>query len=313
MNLRTRFLKYRQAYVDLWTTMEIRPQFEGVIKSAAQNILDNKSRYQAVEAQTNVPWWMIGLIHKMEANCSFSKHLHNGDSLNKRTWRVPAGRPRGGRPPFTWEESAVDALIYDGLHKVGADGDGWDLESVAFYLEKFNGFGYRPRGIQSPYLWSGSKHYLRGKYVRDGVFDPLAQSQQTGCMPVLRYMMDVDPDIQLSVSGQPNPPEPIDENEVLDRAPESTLSKSRTLMGGVLASVGVFLSKIFEWTLGGATETASIFGEVARYGGQTFRDLSQIANWMGITPTSVGLIAAVVGLALVFHARVDAQRKAKIG
>ena len=72
-----------------------------------------RARYASVSAQTGVPWWVIGLIHMMEAGQSFRCHLHNGDPLTARTVQVPAGRPKTGQPPFIWEESAADALLVE--------------------------------------------------------------------------------------------------------------------------------------------------------------------------------------------------------
>ena len=44
----------------------------------------------------------------------FDQHLHNGDPLSGRTTHVPPGRPRPASPPFTWEQSAHDAIIRSG-------------------------------------------------------------------------------------------------------------------------------------------------------------------------------------------------------
>jgi lysozyme family protein len=67
---------------------------------------------------------------------NFNRHLHNGDPLTSRTVHVPAGRPKSGTPPFTWEQSAVDALAYDGLTQV----TDWSIEHVAYVFENFNGW-----------------------------------------------------------------------------------------------------------------------------------------------------------------------------
>jgi lysozyme family protein len=56
-------------------------------------------------------------------------------------------------------------------------------------MESFNGFGYRRHGLASPYLWSGTSLYLRGKYVSDGRFDPLALDGQLGCCAILKRML----------------------------------------------------------------------------------------------------------------------------
>jgi hypothetical protein len=49
-----------------------------------------------------------------------------------------------------------------------------------WFLERYNGFGYRFWGPESPYLWSGSQHYTTGKFVEDGRFDIDAKSDQIG-------------------------------------------------------------------------------------------------------------------------------------
>lgn len=149
----------------------------------AKKIIANRARYEAVSKATGVPWEVIGIIHSMECGLSFAKHLHNGDSLKARTVQVPKGRPSKGVPPFTWEESAIDALQYDGLHKV----TDWSDESICFEFEGYNGWGYRkyhPETL-SPYLWSFSSHYTRGKYVADGKWDPFAVSEQCGAIVLL--------------------------------------------------------------------------------------------------------------------------------
>ena len=91
-----------------------------------------------------------------------------------------------GRGPFaTFEEAAIDALAdYRGAT--------WDVPQLAFTLERFNGFGYRGKGIPSPYLWGGSSVQKRGKYVRDGVFDPNVMDTQLGAMTVLRRLCELD-------------------------------------------------------------------------------------------------------------------------
>jgi len=103
--------------------------------------------------------------------------------------QVPAGRPKAGRPPYTWEVSAADALRYDGLDKV----TDWSPERVAYELEGYNGWGYRlyRRGMPSPYLWSFSNHYTRGKYSADGKFDPALVSQQCGAMLILKRILEM--------------------------------------------------------------------------------------------------------------------------
>jgi hypothetical protein len=63
---------------------------------------------------------------------------------------------------------------------------------VLFKLEQYNGWGYRQyhHDVPSPYLWSFSSHYTKGKYVADGHFDANAVSQQCGGAVLLRRMTD---------------------------------------------------------------------------------------------------------------------------
>jgi hypothetical protein len=64
-------------------------------------------------------------------------------------------------------------------------------------MERYNGFGYRPKGIHSPYLWSFSNHYTKGKFTADGHFDGDAVSKQIGAAVLLRRMSEQ----QVAVAG----------------------------------------------------------------------------------------------------------------
>lgn len=201
-------------YADLWQSMTIRKDRKAAARAAAKAVLDGKARYLAVEGQTGVPWYVVGIIHKMECACHFGKHLHNGDPLTDKTVQVPAGRPAKGQPPFPWEYSACDALRYDKLDRVNE----WTVERIAFELEKYNGWGVRLyRHQPTAYLWSFTNHYTAGKYIRDGVWSPTAVSKQTGAMALLAVLMEMDPTVRPPVAIAA--PEAIDETETLPKAP----------------------------------------------------------------------------------------------
>lgn len=203
------FTSLKGEYARLWATMQISPAKVSAADTVAKQIIAAKPRYQAVTAATGVPYHVIGLIHAMEASLSFAKHLHNGDPLTARTKQVPAGRPKAGSPPFTWEESAIDALRYDGLDTV----KDWSPERIAFVLEGFNGFGYREHhpSVLTPYLWSFTNHYTHGKYRADGVWDADLVSQQCGAMPILARLIALDPSIQLAPAGTVAPDLDVDD------------------------------------------------------------------------------------------------------
>lgn len=192
------FDKVKAEYEQLFTTMVIKQSRMAAADAIVTKIADHKSVYETVMLATGVPWQIAGIIHSMEAGLNFGGHLHNGDPLTARTVQVPKGRPKTGEPPFTFAESAIDALQYDGL----AGLDSWQLAETLYRFEKYNGIGYRKRGINTPYLWSFSNHYSKGKFVKDGKFDPNAVSRQCGAAVLLKRMIDRE---IFAFTGMPHP------------------------------------------------------------------------------------------------------------
>jgi lysozyme family protein len=158
------------------------------IDAAVDRILANKSRYQTVANRlgNGMPYWVVGVIHSLEASNNFNKHLHNGDPLTSRTVNVPVGRPATGTPPFRWEDSALDAL----KSSIFASNRVWDIDTILYKLESYNGGGYRKRGVLSPYIWAFTNHYTKGKFVKDGVFDPNAVSKQPGAAAIIKRLFE---------------------------------------------------------------------------------------------------------------------------
>jgi lysozyme family protein len=181
------FADIEEEYIELFERARIRPEKLADVSKAADRIVANRAVYDSIAMQTKVPWFFTGLVHGMECSFSFKKHLHNGDTLNGRTLREPKNRPKDGEPPFSFEESAIDALDYD---KFTGKTD-WPLAMILYRLERYNGMGYRKKfGIASPYLWSFTNHHVRGKYVQDGVWDPNAETKQIGAAAMLRDLMN---------------------------------------------------------------------------------------------------------------------------
>ena len=203
----------RSEYQQLWTSCTIRPSRAAAVDALVDRIARNKSRYAAAGRPHDVPWYVVGIIHMLESGGNFATHLHNGDPLTARTVHVPAGRPRLGRPPFTWEESAADAV------KQNLRGwSDWSIAGTLYLFERYNGFGYRSKAIHSPYLWSFSTHYSKGKYVRDGVYSPTAVSGQCGAAVLLRRMAER---ALVSPEGQPR------RGPVLRYAPNKTTEEGK--------------------------------------------------------------------------------------
>jgi lysozyme family protein len=183
------FDSLRDEYSGLWQGMTIHDDKIWLIDRIASRLMGSKLRYETVAQVTGVPWFIIATLHEREASGDFQCHLHNGDPLGARTRHVPSGRPPPPEnPPFTWEQSACDALALDDLTEAGS----WSLERACYEVELFNGFGYRRHGINSPYLWSFSDKYSAGKFVADGEWSASAVDAQCGVMPLIKRMMAAD-------------------------------------------------------------------------------------------------------------------------
>lgn len=163
---------------------EVKPEKLSELKSICGKILMNKSRYADVEAVTGVPWYIVACIHSLEASLDFGTFLQNGDPLfdHKGNPLKTTHVPKGVGPFSSWQEAAIHALGGAGAHAPRR------LGYWLGYLETYNGTGYRRRGIPSPYLWSYTDQYARGKYVEDGVFDPSAVSDQAGAAAILKVL-----------------------------------------------------------------------------------------------------------------------------
>ena len=203
-----KFVELAAEYKSLWDTAVIRPEKAQDVKAVAKKLLSLKPAYDEVSAATNVHWYIVGLIHSLEATFNMKAHLHNGDLLSARTVQVPNGRPKIGSPPFSWTASAIDALTMHGMQNIGKDG--WSIERISFELERYNGFGYRRNHptVKSPYLWSCTNHYTSGKYVGDHKFSMTAVSAQVGAMAVLKQLV-ADGVVKLGVQADVPAPKPI--------------------------------------------------------------------------------------------------------
>lgn len=169
-----------------WDAAKIEPRKERSITAIVERIMASKSRYTAVADKSNVPWYVLSGLHNMESSGSFRHHLHEGSPLSGRTRWIPKGRPFKGSPPFTWEESAADALDYDKMGLVN-----WSsLDATLYACERYNGLGYANYhpDIPTPYLWASTTIEKNGKYVADGKFSYTARSAQIGIAAIWKMM-----------------------------------------------------------------------------------------------------------------------------
>ncbi len=184
-------------YVRFFAGARLRPNVPkvanvpAIVKKNADRAVGNRAHYEAVGGALGIPWWFIAGVHQMESGFNFGTHLHNGDPLTARTKQVPKGRPKadpaaGPGKPYTWEESAIDALTGQGLKGL----TDWSLPRALYRWEAYNGFGYRSRHVATPYIWSFTTIYGKGRFTSDGHFDANATSQQCGAGALLRELVD---------------------------------------------------------------------------------------------------------------------------
>jgi len=225
----------RSQYRHLFDECAIRADKASEIERILSRIASNQARYNAVAENTGIPWYFVAVIHSMEASLNFSKHLHNGDPLTARTTHVPAGRPRTGSPPFSWEESASDALRLRKLDRW----DDWTVAGTLYQLEGYNGWGYRlyhPH-VPSPYLWGFSTHYRSGKYVADGTWSETAVSRQCGAAVLLRRMAETQ---TIRFAGEPVP-EPEEVQPIVRYAPKRAVPEIEQLQAFLNQFPGIYL------------------------------------------------------------------------
>jgi len=188
-------------YAHRWDAMQIVSSHQHELDHAAATLLAGKDKLtaasEAVWAQQNqtrfskIPWYMLGVILWRERDLSvplFEAYLGNGQSIRHRTTIVPRGRG-----PFpTFEAGVVDAVKIDGLDRV-LD---WRLEKMLYYCEALNGAGYANRGVPSPYIWSFTNQYIKGKFDYDGHYNPSLVDPQPGCAALFSTLAKLDKTIE---------------------------------------------------------------------------------------------------------------------
>lgn len=176
-------------YRKLFETCVIKDANRTDVQWYVTKITDSTRRkaYEAVAEETCVPWYFTAIIHGMECSFDMTSHLHNGDSLKAKTKQVPAGRPNPWLPPSDWVSSATDAIRYDKLDEK----PDWDLAHILYRWEGYNGWRSRVLyKINTPYLWSFSNQYTKGKFVADNKWDPNAVSKQCGAAVMLKALVE---------------------------------------------------------------------------------------------------------------------------
>ena len=211
----------------------------------AKRLVAAKQRYLTVQAKTGVPWVFIAVTHQRESSQNWASSIAQGDNWNEVSTHVPKGRG-----PFkSWEEAAIDALVNCGPY--AARNKDWSIGGMLTLLERYNGLAYANAGRPSPYIWSGTDQYVRGKVLVDhGPIEDVYPSGprkgqpvvdlQLGCAGLIMAMMALDPTITFTGAA-------ITQNTTLPPMPGSDpgIAPPPSITNPSKGSIGAFIASIF--------------------------------------------------------------------
>lgn len=192
------FEKLEANYVFLASQAHIMPSREHELAAAVTDLLHAKAIYQRVESLTHVPAAVLMALAEREMTGNLHCYLGNGQRLTMRTTIVPKGR---GPFPDTvdgYVQGCLDALHLDGLDQVYKQPGGWSLARFCYESEAWNGWGYRSRGIPSPYVFGATTVQRPGKFPRDHVFVATLMDPQLGTLALVEEIVKQDPSLEFA-------------------------------------------------------------------------------------------------------------------
>ncbi len=156
------------------------------LESFYANWRARRARYEEVARRAGLPAPLVAAIHWRESTGDFNTYLHQGDRLGRPAVHVPRDIPVF----HDWTEAAVHALDMKSTLReaMRITTQTTDLAALATYAEHYNGLGYHYRGRPSPYVFSGTDQYSRGKFVRDGVYSSRTRDRQLGVVAMIQYI-----------------------------------------------------------------------------------------------------------------------------
>jgi lysozyme family protein len=181
-----------------WLRCQIAPQRLPEVTSVATRLVAPAAKgiYSQIQELTNVPWWVIAVIHEREASQNFSRSIAQGDP-----WNAPSRHVPKGRGPFkSFIAAAQDALVACAPH--AASWKDWSPGGALTILEEYNGLGYEDYHAEaSPYNWGATDQEEWGKYTNDGHWEHVWDTQ-IGCAAMFKAMMGLDKSIVFAEAGK---------------------------------------------------------------------------------------------------------------
>lgn len=199
----------------------LRPEYEsllaGMVVTRASEVDEtarrllrfiDAGRYKpACDASNGIPQPFAAASFEREGGSNFRLNPAQGAPLDERSKMIPHNGPFS-----SWTQAAIAAYRIDHLDAVGD----WIWARACYEGEAFNGFGYRARGVHTPYLWAGTNVYRIGKFDRDGHFVSEVDAQ-LGIVPVMKRIIELRPALDLAAAvasrtaEKIKPPEPLPE------------------------------------------------------------------------------------------------------
>lgn len=197
--------------------LEVTPQKVTRLNEVVEHYKTHKARYEKVAKLTGIPGMLICALHYREG-FKFDRYLHNGERLGSPTTYVPAGILfKEGE----WEKAAAHALggnVVDANGKpslkkfrslrdeVGLSAGSKDIAAMMAFSERYNGMGYRYKGIRSCYVYAGTNLNQPGRYVADHKFDPKSVDKRLGTAAIIMGIQSMESGTPLRIAKTKNQP-----------------------------------------------------------------------------------------------------------
>ncbi len=147
---------------------------------------ENQDVYEQISIETGVPPALIAALHYRESACNFGTYLHNGQPLGQPTTMVPKNVNFDN-----FHDAAVAALDNAQRQKGIYLSQDSDIVLMMTFAELYNGTGYTDyHDMASPYVFSGTEVYEKGKYVSDGSFNSETVDKQPGVYILVMSVLD---------------------------------------------------------------------------------------------------------------------------
>jgi lysozyme family protein len=119
----------KESYLSIFNACRVNADSLKQANGIVQKISASRPRYESVSAILTIPWYVIAVIHNLEAGLNFNCHLHNGDPLTSKTVHVPSGR----------QHQVILRIAGDERHRCNATGEfgcwtDWSLSGISYKL-----------------------------------------------------------------------------------------------------------------------------------------------------------------------------------